>query len=154
MFCSSCGTDIPDGSSFCQKCGAKTGPVDPATAAVRGFAPTTPASPAASSADSDKLMVIASHLGGIFFGFIPALIVFLIRKDSPGWVLDNAREALNWQITVIIAALVSAILMFVLIGFVLIWILIVTNLVLCILATVKASGGQAYRYPFSLRLLK
>lgn len=154
MFCSSCGTDISEGSSFCQKCGARTGPVDPATAAVRGSAATTPALPAAASADSDKLMVIASHFGGIFFGFIPALIVFLIRKDSPGWVLDNAREALNWQITVIIAAFVCVILMFVLIGVVLIWMLMLTNLVLCILATVKASGGQAYRYPFCLRLLK
>ena len=154
MFCSSCGADILEGSSFCQKCGAKAGPVDPATAAVRGSAPTTPGLPATSSADSDKLMVIASHLGGIFFGFIPALIVFLIRKDSPGWVLDNAREALNWQITVLIAALVCVILMFVLIGVVLIWILMLTNLVLCILATVKASGGQAYRYPFCLHLLK
>jgi uncharacterized Tic20 family protein len=140
MFCSSCGSDVQEGAVFCQKCGAKSG--------------ATPAAPVTSSADSDKLFVIASHLGGIFFGFIPALIVFLIRKDSPGWVLDNAREALNWQITVLISGVACFILAFLLIGLFLFWILMLTNLIFCIVATVKTSSNQTYRYPFSIRLLK
>lgn len=140
MFCSSCGTEVQEGSAFCPKCGTKSG--------------TTSAVPVASSADSDKLLVIAAHLGGIFFGFIPALIVFLIKKDSPGWVLDNAREALNWQITVLISGVACFILAFLLIGLFLFWILMLTNLVFCIVAAVKASSSKAYRYPFSIRLLK
>jgi uncharacterized Tic20 family protein len=151
MFCSSCGTEVPDAAIFCQKCGANTGTGSPA-ASAGGFS--APAAPAAASADSDKLMVIVAHLGGIFFGFIPSLVVFLIKKDSPGWVLDSAREALNWQITVLIAAVVCTVLMFVLIGIFLFWALMLTNLVLCILAAVKTSSRQAYRYPFCLRLLK
>lgn len=107
-----------------------------------------------SSADNDKLLVIAAHLGGIFFGFIPALIVFLLKKDSPGWVLDNAREALNWQITVLIAGVVCFLLAFLLIGIFLLWILMLTNVVLSIMATIKTSNQVAYRYPFCLRLLK
>jgi uncharacterized Tic20 family protein len=148
MFCSSCGTEVPDTAGFCQKCGASAGKGSAAVPATGFSAASAP------NADSDKLMVILAHLGGIFFGFIPSLIVFLIKKDSPGWVLDNAREALNWQITVLIAAVVSSILMFVLIGIFMFWALMLTNLVVCILATVKASNKQSYRYPFCLRLLK
>ena len=39
--------------------------------------------------DTDKLLIVASHLGSIFFGFIPSLIAYLIRKDTPGFVLDS-----------------------------------------------------------------
>jgi uncharacterized Tic20 family protein len=99
-------------------------------------------------------MALLTHLGGIFFGLIPSLIVYLLKKDSPGWVLDNAREALNWQITVFIGAMVCVVLMFVLIGIFLLWALMLANLVFCILATVAASNKQTYRYPLSLRLLK
>ncbi len=133
-------------AGFCPKCGAKAGGT--ANAATQS------AFPATSSAENDKLMAILAHLGGIFFGFIPALVVYLVKQDSPGWVLDNAREALNWQITVLIAGVVCFILMFVLIGIVLFWALLLANLVFSILATVKVSNLQTYRYPFSLRLLK
>ena len=146
MFCSSCGTEVLDGAAFCQKCGTKLGAVDPTAA---------PAAPVVSSSvDNDQLLVIVAHLGGIFFGFIPSLVVFLIQKDTPGWVLDNAREALNWQITVLIAGLVCGLLLLILVGIVLFWALMATNLVLCILATIKASNKETYRYPFCLRLLK
>ena len=143
MFCSSCGTEVQENSAFCPKCGTKSGTTGvPAMASV------------ACSADNDKLFVILTHLGGIFFGFIPALIVYLVKKDSPGWVLDNAREALNWQITVLIAGVVCFILAFLLIGIFLFWILMLANLIFSIIATIKASSNTAYRYPFCLRLLK
>ena len=144
MFCSSCGTEAPAAADFCQKCGAKLG----------AAASSAPVFSTGSSADNDKLLVILAHLGGIFFGFIPSLVVFLIKQDAPGWVLDNAREALNWQITVLIAGLVCVLLMFLLIGIPMFWALMLANLVLCILATVKTSKMETYRYPFSLRLLK
>lgn len=154
MFCSSCGSDVLEGANFCQKCGTRAGAADPAAVPANSSAQGTQAWPITSSADNDQLLVIVAHLGGIFFGFIPSLIVFLIKKDAPGWVLDNAREALNWQITVLIAGMVCGLLMLVLIGIVLFWALMLANLVLCILATVKASNKQTYRYPFCLRLLK
>jgi uncharacterized Tic20 family protein len=154
MFCASCGTEIVEAASFCQECGTKTGAAVPKATATVYVAPTMPTTPAQSSSENDKLMAILSHLGGIFFGFIPALIVFLVKNESPGWVLDNAREALNWQITVFIAGLLCFVLMFVLIGILLFWMLMLANLVFCILATVKASNRQPYRYPLSLRLLK
>ena len=138
MFCSSCGGELADNTTFCGQCGTKVG----ATGLV------------SKADDTDKLMIILSHLGGVFFGFIPSLIVYIMRKDTPSVTLDNAREALNWQITVILASIVCFILSFILIGLLLFWVLLLTNLVLCIIATAKSSPTQVYRYPFSVRLLK
>jgi uncharacterized Tic20 family protein len=104
-----------------------------------------------SASDNDKLFAIIAHIGGIFLGFIPALVVYLVKKDSPGWVLDNAREALNWQITMFIIAVV---LMLSVIGAILLWVLWIVNVVFCTLGTLKSANKEAYRYPFAIRLVK
>jgi uncharacterized Tic20 family protein len=154
MFCASCGTEVEAAASFCQACGTKTGAGNSESSHAQSSSPSISTLNGPSAAESDKLMALLTHLGGIFFGLIPSLIVYLLKKDSPGWVLDNAREALNWQITVFIGAMVCVVLMFVLIGIFLLWALMLANLVFCILATVAASNKQTYRYPLSLRLLK
>lgn len=107
-----------------------------------------------SISQDDKTMALLAHLGGIFFGFIPSLVIWLVKKDSSPFAADQAKEALNFQITVFIAAIASWILMFVLIGFVLLPIVMLLNLVLCIVAGIKANGGEEYRYPFAIRLIK
>lgn len=104
------------------------------------------------SAD-EKNIVVLTHLGGAIFSFVPALIVWLLKKDENAFIGEQAREALNFQITVIIAHIVSWILMVILIGFVLMLAVWVANIVLCILAAVAASKGEPYRYPFALRLI-
>jgi hypothetical protein len=38
--------------------------------------------------ETDWLIVVATHLGGIFFGFLPALLVYLVKND--GWIKENA----------------------------------------------------------------
>lgn len=101
---------------------------------------------------NDKNLVVLTHLSGILFSFIPSLIVWLLKKDS-AYVNDQAREALNFQITILIAYVVSYILVLVLIGFVFMGIIWIANIVLCILAAVAASKGEDYRYPFTLRLI-
>lgn len=93
------------------------------------------------------------HLGGIFFGFLPSLIVFLVKKDDP-YLCEQAKEALNFQITMLIAMVVAWISMFLLIGFLLMPAVGITNLVLCIIAGIKTNNGENYRYPFALRLVK
>ncbi len=113
--------------------------------------------PAASSVPSDqRTMALAAHLLGIFTGFIGALIIWLINKDDTGkgFVTDQSKEALNFQITVAIAVLACVILSFVIIGAILMPIVYVANLVLCIIAAVKSNNGETYRYPFTLRLIK
>ncbi|ACF52594.1 DUF4870 domain-containing protein [Stenotrophomonas maltophilia] len=103
-----------------------------------------------------RTMALAAHLLGIFTGFIGALIIWLINKDdaAKSFVTDQAKEALNFQITVTIAMVISIILMIVIIGGILAPIVGIINLVFCIIAAVKANNGEAYRYPFTLRLIK
>jgi len=102
----------------------------------------------------DKTMALLAHLGGIFFGFIPSLVIWLIKKDGSPFVADQAKEALNFQITLIFGYILSVILMFIIIGIFLFWGLMLANLVLCIVAGIKANGGEEYRYPFAIRLIK
>ena len=113
------------------------------------------AASAAVSADDANLAMLA-HLLSIAFGFIAPLIIWMISKDQPqkGFVADQAKEALNFQITVIIALCIAGVLMVVFIGILLVPMILVVNFVLCILAGLKAREGVAYRYPFTLRLLK
>nr|WP_206150237.1 DUF4870 domain-containing protein [Stenotrophomonas pavanii] len=116
-----------------------------------------PPPPATTDAPADqRTMALAAHLLGIFTWFIGALIIWLINKDdaSKAFVTDQAKEALNFQITVTIAMVISIILMVVIIGGILAPIVGLVNLVFCIIAAVKANNGEAYRYPFTLRLIK
>lgn len=113
------------------------------------------AASAAVSADDANLAMLA-HLLSIAFGFIAPLIIWMISKDQPqkGFVADQAKEALNFQITVILAIGITVVLMAIFIGILLFPMVLVVNFVLCILAGLKAREGVAYRYPFTLRLLK
>lgn len=103
----------------------------------------------------DKSLAMLTHLSGIVLGFIVSLVVWLMHKDKPekAWLVDQAKEALNFQITVTIAAFVCGVLMVVFIGFLLLPLVLIGNLVLCILAGLKAKEGEDYRYPATLRLI-
>lgn len=106
-----------------------------------------------SISQDEKTMALLVHLGGIFFGFIPSLVIWLIKKDESAFIAEQAKEALNFQITVMIGFLIAFILIFIIIGIFLIWALVIANLVLCIVAAVKASSGESYRYPIAIRLI-
>ena len=110
--------------------------------------------PTAVSSD-DRTMAMLAHLLGILTAFIGPLVIWLINKDKPekAFVNDQAKEALNFQITVTIAYIVASALSVILIGLLLIPVIMIANLVLCILAGLKANEGVAYRYPFALRLI-
>ncbi len=82
------------------------------------------------------------------------LIIWLVKKDSHAFVDEQGKEAVNFQITMLIAFIVAGILAFALIGIPLLLILAVVNIVFPILAGLKASNGEHYRYPFALRLVK
>jgi uncharacterized Tic20 family protein len=117
---------------------------------------TTSADAIGAGTSEDRTLAILVHIGGLFTSWIAPLILFLIKKSEPGatFVTDQSREALNFQITVLIAYFACFILSFVLIGLLLFWVVALANLVLCVMAAIKASNGVAYRYPLTLRLIK
>ena len=119
-------------------------------------ATTPPPAPAAGAPNDDRTVAMLVHLSGIILGFIVPLIVWLINKDKTdkAFLNDQSKEALNFQITVFIAIVISWILAFVLIGLLLMPLVGIANLVLCIIAGIKANNGESYRYPFALRLIK
>ncbi|HET8616337.1 MAG TPA: DUF4870 domain-containing protein [Actinomycetales bacterium] len=104
--------------------------------------------------DSDQRMwATLGHLSGLLFGFLGPLVIYLVMKDKGHFIRNQALEALNFQITVAIAAIVSAILIVVVIGLFLLPVIGVAALVLMIMAAIAANRGEEYRYPLTLRLV-
>jgi len=90
----------------------------------------------------------------VFGSIIGPLIVWQIKKDEFGFVNDQGKEAVNFQITILIYLIVSAFLSFVCIGFVLLPAVVVFDLVFLLIAAVKANDGERYRYPLTIRFIK
>jgi uncharacterized Tic20 family protein len=125
----------------------------------------TPSAPLA--ANEDRQWAMWAHFGGVI-GFLPALIIYLVFKDRGRLTNQEAKEALNWQITFtigyIVLIILSAILntalfatgvwfLAVIVGLLpLLW--WVLNVIFSIMGGVKVNGGGSYRYPFAVRLIK
>ncbi|PPC92815.1 MAG: hypothetical protein CTY33_10330 [Methylotenera sp.] len=103
--------------------------------------------------NDEKNIATVTHLGGTVFSFIPALIVWILKKDDSVYIAAQAKEALNFQITVLIAQFIAGILAFIFIGFVFMVIIWLANIVLCIIAAISTSKGEDYRYPLTIRLV-
>ncbi|MFB2582104.1 DUF4870 domain-containing protein [Herbiconiux sp. P15] len=108
----------------------------------------------------DKQWAMLGQLGGIL-GWIPPLIIWLIFKDRGPLTNQEAKESLNFQITVAIFVvglyIIGTILAFIFIGFLfyfLAWAVQIVGLILAIIAGVKVNGGGTYRYFFNFRFIK
>jgi hypothetical protein len=116
-------------------------PPNPPTFSVRG---------------SDKIWSMFCHLS-VFLGIgilLVPLVVYLAMRHESEYVAANAREALNFHISLIIYAVCSIPLCFIGVGFVLLAILVASMYIMSIIATIKASDGGCYRYPLTLRLIQ
>jgi len=102
----------------------------------------------------DCNIALLAHLLGIFTGFVGPLIIWLLKKDSSRFVAEESKEALNFQITMALAYIVSALLFIIVIGIILMPILMVLNIIFCIVGAMAASKGNHYKYPFAIRLIK
>lgn len=111
----------------------------------------TDTEPAIAPTSDEKTMAILSHVLTVVAGFLAPLIIYLIKKDESAFVREHAKESLNFQITAFIIMIGLAITV---IGILLIWVVGILALVFVILATIKASEGKLYKYPFNFRLIK
>ena len=100
------------------------------------------------------LSALAAFVAPFLGAVIGPLVVWLLKRDHSAFASDCAKEALNFNITVAIAALVCGLLMLILVGFVLLPLLGIAWVVFTIIAAIKANEGELYRYPFTLRLIK
>ncbi|WP_433492105.1 DUF4870 domain-containing protein [Nocardia grenadensis] len=101
-----------------------------------------------------KLWAALAHFGGIVLGFVAPLIVWAMYKDRDEFVRRHAVDALNFQIVLAIAYVVSAVLMILLIGLLLFPIVWIAGIVFSVLAGIAANNGREYKYPFDLSLVK
>ncbi|MBA3544703.1 MAG: DUF4870 domain-containing protein [Chthoniobacterales bacterium] len=99
----------------------------------------------------------ASALLGLFFHFLGhilgPLIVWLVKRGESAEIDAHGKESLNFQLSMLIYDAVALILRFVLIGIPILVLLWVLNTVLVIVASVKASEGELYRYPLTIRFI-
>ena len=100
------------------------------------------------------LSAFATFVLPSFGQIVGPLVVWLVKRDSSAFVADQAKEALNFQITATLAFVAAGILVFVLVGIPLLIVLGLAWLVLTVVAGVRANEGVRYRYPFTLRLVK
>lgn len=115
-----------------------------------------PPPPATSGGSSDdRNLAMLTHLSGFLLNVIVPLIVWLMHKDraDKAYLVKEAKEALNFQLTVLIGYVICGVLAVILIGLLLGKLLWIANLVFCIIAAVKVSSDGSYRYPFALRLV-
>ncbi len=118
--------------------------------------------------EEDKTWALLAHIGTLVaayvaLGFLAPLIVMLVKGDSSPFARRHAVESLNFQISLLIYSVVGAVLAFLLtvvtfaVGLVVIVpvaiLLVMGVLVLIIVATVKASNGEMYEYPLTIRLI-
>ncbi|TVS17663.1 MAG: DUF4870 domain-containing protein [Gammaproteobacteria bacterium] len=89
-----------------------------------------------------------------FGNIIGPLVIWLIKREEHPFVDEQGKEALNFQISVFLYAIVCGLLSLILIGIPLLIALGIFWLVVVIIASVKANGGESYRYPLNLRLIK
>ena len=113
-----------------------------------------PAAPAGLTPAKDIEWGSYAHLGGLL-GFVPALIIWIVFKDRGRFTDAEGKEALNFQITVLIGYFAATVLTVVTFGllswlFTILWIL---SAIFSVLGFLAAKEGRNYRYPFALRLI-
>ncbi|MDR3353387.1 MAG: DUF4870 domain-containing protein [Zoogloeaceae bacterium] len=115
----------------------------------------------------DKNLALLAHLLGIIPIFIPPLLIWLSNKEKPekAFLNDQAREALNFQITVFIvmfsvSILIGILLLIPVLGWflaialgILLFLIWVVDVVFCVLAAIAVNKGGRYHYPIALRLI-
>lgn len=100
-----------------------------------------------------RTWAMAAHLLGLT-GFIGPVVIWLIGRETDEFVDDQGKEAVNFQLVVLVAAALALPLVCLLVGFVVEAALALANIVLSITAAIRAYDGERYRYPLPFRFLR
>jgi uncharacterized Tic20 family protein len=116
--------------------------------------------PSSGLTSDDKQWAMFAHLSAILttytmgMGFLGPLIIWLIKKDQSKFVDDQAKEALNFHLTLLIGELIGIATVCFIVGIFILIGLGVFSLVMSLIAGLKANNGEWYRYPLTIRFLK
>ncbi len=106
------------------------------------------------SPSDEKLWATLIHVGGILFGFLPAVIGYIVLKDRGPFIRQHSATALNFQITLVIVYVAGTVLSIIFIGVFILLAAWVASIIFSILAAVAANNGQYYTYPLSIPFVK
>lgn len=108
-------------------------------------------------ASDERMWAMLCHLSAFSGTVIPfgnilgPLVIWLIKKDESAFVDDQGKEALNFQISILLYGIGLAL---TIIGIPLVLGVMGFGIVMTIIAAIKANGGESYRYPLTMRLVK
>jgi len=102
----------------------------------------------------EKNWALTCHIVGFIFPVVITLILWLTKKESSNYINFHGKEALNFQITMAIYTVISIVLIFIMIGYLFLIAIGIFYVVAIIMATSKASGGEEFYYPMSMRFIK
>ncbi len=162
MTCPNCGAETS--AYVCQNCGGAV-PAPGPTAMISGSPPIPTPSPAARQivvaepveARNWATGVHLSALLGMFFPFanlIAPLVVWLLKRDESPLIDREGKEAVNFQISMTMYMAVSGLLVLLLIGLPMLFVVAILDLIFTIVAAVKTSNGEQYRYPLTIRFIR
>ena len=100
------------------------------------------------------LSALSIYVGIPLGNIVAPLVIWLIRRDEFPFADEQGKELVNFQISMTLYGIIAGLLCFILIGFVLLPALLVANIILIIIATIRANRGEGYRYPWTMRLIK
>lgn len=100
------------------------------------------------------LLAFCGLVGVPFGNILGPLVMWLVKRDESTFVDACGKEAVNFQISMTIYTVVSVLLILAVVGVVLLPAVIIANIVLTVIASMRASEGEHYRYPFTIAFIK
>jgi uncharacterized Tic20 family protein len=110
--------------------------------------------------ESERNWAMLCHLSAFasfffpFGGIIGPLICWLSRKDESAWVDQNGKASMNFELSILLYSVLCIPLCFILIGFLILGFLVTLKVICIIIASVKASKGEKFRYPISIPFIQ
>ena len=99
----------------------------------------------------DRIWALLAHLSYFVFAIFGPLIIWLVKRDSSSFVEEQAKEALNFQLSIVLIGMLCGITIILLPVTILLGI---AGIVFSVMAGVKAYEGEDYRYPYTIRMIK
>jgi uncharacterized protein len=111
--------------------------------------------------ESERNWAMLCHLSGFasflpipFGGVVGPLICWLSRKDDSAWIDENGKAAMNFNLSILLYCILVAPLCLIFIGFLLIGMLMMLKVICIIIASIKASKGERFKYPLAIPFIQ